>query len=176
MNQVQQAILDAVLKASPRPQAILDIGCGNASFTQVMASVLPGTRVTGLDLAYPKRAVPAGIKFVMGCVEVLPFGAESFDVLTASKSLHHWDDKDKGLAEAYRVLKKGGWLVIGDPLIQGWLENRFAKWLVPLLDSGSISVYGELVAALKGAGFESIDITMIPHSLKSLFLIVARKP
>jgi len=113
---------------------------------------------------------------VKGNVENLPFSEGTFDVLTASKSLHHWENKKAGLQEAYRVLRRGGWLIMGDPLIKGWLENRFLGWLVQRLDSGTISPYKELVSQLEEAGFVSIDISMIPRSMKSLFLIVAQNP
>jgi len=176
MNQTEQAIFNTVLKLQPRPSTLLDIGCGVASFTATIASALPQTAVTGLDPVHPRRPVPASIRFVRGNVEDLPFNEESFDVLTASKSLHHWSNKKKGLAESYRVLKRGGWLVVGDALIQGWLENRFMGWLVKHLDSGTISPYGELVVQLEEVGFEAISITMIPKSMKSLFLIQAQKP
>jgi len=175
MNQVEQAIFDAVLRINPRPGTLLDIGCGNAFFAQTLASALPQTAITGLDPAYPRRPVSTRIEFVQCNVESLPFGAGTFDVLTASKSLHHWSDKKKGLAEAYRVLKSGGWLIIGDPLLQGWLEKPYLAWLVRLLDSGTISPYGELVSQLEETGYQAIDIAMIPKSMNSLYLIRAQK-
>ena len=176
MSQMQQAILQAVLRLTPRPQSLLDIGCGNASFTRVMASDLPQTSVVGLDPVLPRRPAPRGIRFVVGDVTKLPFDEASFDVLTSCKSFHHWGDKKAGLQESYRVLKKGGWLVIGDGLIQGWLDNRVMRWMVKHLDSGDIADYNELVSMLKSVGFESTSITMIPKSLNSLFLILAQKP
>ncbi len=41
-----------------------------------------------------------------GSVEQLPFVSESFDLVITVLSLHHWKEKNKGISEIYRVLKK----------------------------------------------------------------------
>ncbi|WP_163311821.1 class I SAM-dependent methyltransferase, partial [Enterobacter cloacae] len=49
-----------------------------------------------------------------GRAERLPFDDAAFDIVATRFSAHHWYDVRKGLAEARRVLKPGGKLVIVD--------------------------------------------------------------
>ena len=54
-------------------------------------------------------------------------------------SLHHWKEKNKGINEIYRVLKKNGRLIIGDPLLEDWMSNRILGLLMQVLDGGSFT-------------------------------------
>jgi ubiquinone/menaquinone biosynthesis C-methylase UbiE len=44
----------------------------------------------------------------------LDFPDETFDTVTISNSLHHMEDPEKVIKEMYRVLKKGGQLIINE--------------------------------------------------------------
>jgi len=46
-------------------------------------------------------------------VETMPFIDEYFDLVVSRGSIFFWEDITQGLAEAYRVLKKGGVAYIG---------------------------------------------------------------
>ena len=50
--------------------------------------------------------------FVEGNAEELPFPPNSFDLYTIAFGLRNVTDKDKALADAYRVLRKGGRLMV----------------------------------------------------------------
>ena len=63
------------------------------------------TSVLGADKA---RAVG----FVEGNAEALPFPDESFDIYTIGFGLRNVTNKDKALNDAYRVLRKGGRIMI----------------------------------------------------------------
>ena len=177
MRSVQKSILEAVLQIHPSPKALLDVGCGDGSFTRALSCSLPSTAITALDLAFPKYlAWSTKIRFVKGRVEKLPFGSGSFAVVTASLSMHHWDDKGQGISEIYRVLGEGGRAIIGDPLLQGWLSNPFLGWLAQKTDRGVFASTQEILTYLESAGFKSANVQVVPHSLRSLFLITAVKP
>ena len=177
MRNVQKSILDAVLEIHPPPKALLDVGCGDGFFTRALSSSLPSVVITALDLSFPKYlAGYTGIRFVEGRVEKLPFDSGSFDVVTASLSMHHWDDKKQGISEIYRVLRGNGHIIIGDPLLQGWLNNPLLGWLAQKIDRGVFATTQEALVYLENAGFESANVQIVPHSLRSLFLITAAKP
>ena len=176
MRAVHRSILDAVMQVDPSPETLLDIGCGDGSFTRALYHYLPGTSITGLDLSFPRYLAGAtGIRFVEGSVERLPFSSASFDLATASLSMHHWIDKWKGISEISRVLKPGGQLIIGDPLLQGWLGNPLLGRLAQSIDRGCFASVPELEGYLRDSGFASCAVTLVPNSFKSTFLITARK-
>jgi len=144
--------------------------------TQAIAISLPRSSVTALDGYPPLRSSSHNITFVRGAVESLPFENDSFDVVTASLTVHHWQNKQKGLQETFRVLKDSGHLIIGDPLLAGPLRSRFWGKLAQATDGGVFAAPDELRGYLARAGFSEPIIRAVPSSLNSLYLITALKP
>lgn len=167
-------MLGAVLALRPRPSTLLDIGSGAGDLTRAIAVALPATSITALD-SYPPMGSGHNIHFVSGRVESLPFADRTFDAVTASLTLHHWQHKQKGLQEAYRVLKDGGRLIIGDPLLDGLLRSKFWGRVAQRIDGGNFVVPDELNRYLLRAGFAGQSRRVVPGSLNSLYLITATK-
>jgi ubiquinone/menaquinone biosynthesis C-methylase UbiE len=92
----------------------LDIGCGEGANTRRLAGL--GARMTGIDIAptfirYARQAeaeTPLGIAYQEASALELPFEDESFDFATAFMSLQDMPEQDRALAEAFRVLRPGG--------------------------------------------------------------------
>jgi SAM-dependent methyltransferase len=97
---------------------VLEVGAGPGRLAATLATLAPGVRVTGVDIApdmverASKLAARSGVAdrvaFGVGDVAALPFGEASFDVVVSTLSAHHWPDRAGGLAELYRVLRPGG--------------------------------------------------------------------
>ena len=109
-----------VLDGSPRD--VLDLGCGTGTLAIAMARAPGEARVTGIDgdpeileIARGKEG-SAGIDFVEGLANELPFADGSFDRVVTSLLLHHLDPavKRAALAEARRVLRPGARLHVAD--------------------------------------------------------------
>ncbi|PLX87731.1 MAG: hypothetical protein C0619_14085 [Desulfuromonas sp.] len=66
-----------------------------------------------------------GVKFCVGSGEDLNFFNNVFDVIIFTLSLHH-QNSVKALNEAKRVLKKGGSILVVEPVVEGEIEKLFS--------------------------------------------------
>ncbi len=101
--------------APPAGARVLDIGCGIGAFLgrfQKAAAEAFGLEVDRARAVLAGRVVPA---VVQGVGEHLPFKAGVFDLVLLHEVLEHVDDDRQVLAEAWRVLRPGGRLVIFVP-------------------------------------------------------------
>jgi ubiquinone/menaquinone biosynthesis C-methylase UbiE len=93
---------------------LLDLGCGNGSYTIELARRAAWT--CGLDLQFNLlQSFPAAIPRVQGAGESLPFKNESFDCITLIEVLEHTHSDTRVLDECRRVLRSGGKLVLFVP-------------------------------------------------------------
>jgi ubiquinone/menaquinone biosynthesis C-methylase UbiE len=105
-------------------QRVLDLGCGTGTLTIMVKQAHPESEVIGLDgdpqileIARHKAAQgSASINFDEGMAYQLPYPDASFDRVLSSMVFHHLttQDKQKSLAETYRVLKPDGELHLAD--------------------------------------------------------------
>ena len=94
----------------------LDIGCGEGHNTRLLAG--RGARVTAIDISaafiqYAREEearAPLGIDYQVASAVVLPFENASFDFAVAFMSLMDIPETERALAEAWRVLRPGGFL------------------------------------------------------------------
>ena len=175
LRTIHNAVLNEMSCSGTVPQTILDVGCGNAEFTKAVSAAFPLSGITAIDTSIPQLFSPDNITFMKGNVEQLPFDSETFDFVITVLSLHHWKEKSRGISEIYRVLKKGGRLIIGDPLLEDWMSNRILGLFMQVLDGGSFTDKKRVSGYLNTAGFDDINIRLIPHTMKSLYLITAKK-
>lgn len=92
----------------------LDIGCGEAGNTRVLAG--KGAKMFDIDFAptFIRHAREAeqdtslDIEFHLADCKELPLAQASFDFAVAFMSLMDVDDLDRALDEAYRLFKPGG--------------------------------------------------------------------
>jgi SAM-dependent methyltransferase len=106
-----------------KPGKILDIGCmGGKSLTNLKQK---GWDCYGIELSDAAEiALARGINCLKHDVSKgIPFNDEFFDVVWAEEVIEHLMDTDSFLAEANRVLKRNGVLIISTPNIAS-LINR----------------------------------------------------
>ena len=91
---------------------VLDLGCGDGHYAR-LAAALGAARVLALDAAPPMAAL-APPPALVGDAAALPLASASVDVVIAALVLSHVGGLEAALAEAARVLRPGGALVISD--------------------------------------------------------------
>lgn len=102
---------------------VLDAGCGLGS-TSVYIGMHTKAKVIGISLV-PKQVQAAQayaegkkigehVSFLVADFTKMPFADNTFDAIIGIESVCHAYPKEAFLTEAYRVLKKGGRLVIAD--------------------------------------------------------------
>ena len=109
--------------------AVIDIGCGAGVDTLFAALMVgPGGRVVGIDMT-PEMIERANknlnqmklpnVSFYQASAEQLDFPPEGFDVAISNGVLNLVVNKERALAEIYKVLKPGGRLIVADQVLTG---------------------------------------------------------
>jgi methionine biosynthesis protein MetW len=105
-----------------RGEKVLDLASGNSIVGSFWASQY-GADVTALDLseAALNDARRRGVKTVIGSVEdKLPFKSATFDTVFWGDNIEHVFAPESILKEIYRVLKKGGRVILSTPNQSYW--------------------------------------------------------
>jgi ubiquinone/menaquinone biosynthesis C-methylase UbiE len=175
-------------------QHVLDAGCGIGG-SAVWLARHAGARVTGVNLnprqvmqakeLAARRGVLDLVRFFVADFACTGLPDESFDVVWALESFCYADDKQAVLAEAFRVLRPGGRLILADGFLtrphltasEARIVERWSSgWAIP-----NVIDVETLERRLSGAGFGSIrleDATLHvrPSSLRIYRVTLAAWP
>ena len=94
----------------------LDIGCGEGHNTRLLARRCAGLIAVDIAEVFIAHAIqaetdqPLGIDYRVASAVALPFADATFDFATGFMSFMDVPETDRVLAEAYRVIKPGGFL------------------------------------------------------------------
>lgn len=145
-------------------KALLEIGCGEGRLTAILAD--KAATVIAIDPDNTKieaaRRQFKGAKFLIGSGENLHFEAGSFDIVLFSYSLHH-QDCIKALAEAKRVLRQEGRILIVEPASDG----EFTRF-VSVFEKDEITRIRKTLTYLISNRFKILrqDEYYVPYSFK----------
>jgi SAM-dependent methyltransferase len=142
-------------------QRVLDVGCGTGGYTSAIAEAT-GAHVVGCDRSASfldfARKKPAVVEWVRGDAERLPFADASFDRVVMSLLLHQLDDPARAVAEAFRVLRRSGALVVRTVLPADAAERipfRFFPTLARV-QAEQMPSFEDLTTWIRAAGFDDV--------------------
>ncbi len=150
-------------------ETVLDLGSGGGIDVLLSAKrVGPTGRAYGLDMTdemlevamkNQSKAGATNAFFLKGHIEAIPLPAASVDVVISNCVINLSTDKDRVLAEAFRVLRPGGRLAVSDIVVRRDLPGDVRRSIE--LWSGCVAgalLESEYVSKLEAAGFTDIEV------------------
>jgi SAM-dependent methyltransferase len=163
---------------------MLDVGCGSADLSAwLRARASAPVMAVGADLKLLHlRQAPVEVQCVAADARALPFAAGTFDVVTASLFLHHFNEGDvaRVLRELFRLTRRV--LVVND-LRRARVPYAFGRIAFPFLFRSRVSVADGLLSIRRAftraelrAAFEEAGIPVrIERTWPYRLLAVAEK-
>jgi ubiquinone/menaquinone biosynthesis C-methylase UbiE len=145
---------------------VLDIGCGTGTLAGELAAN-HCCRMYGLDASPEMLAVARakrlpGVELLLGQAEDLPFADESFERAVMVSVVHHLERRP-AFVEAYRVLERGGRLVISNADPDGFVDRWLLELFPELLDRelARFPTAADLAAELRESNFDGVEVTHV---------------
>jgi ubiquinone/menaquinone biosynthesis C-methylase UbiE len=150
-------------------EVVLDLGSGGGIDVLLSARrVGPTGKAYGLDMTDEmlalarKNQAEAGVtnvEFLKGEIEAIPLPDATVDVIISNCVINLSGDKDRVIAEAFRVLKPGGRFAVSDVVVRDSVPQEIRKsmelWVGCVAGAMEESEY---VDKLQRAGFEQISL------------------
>jgi SAM-dependent methyltransferase len=150
-------------------ETVLDLGSGGGIDVLLSARrVGPTGKVYGLDMTdemltlareNQRKAGVENVEFLKGEIEDIPLPDNSVDVIISNCVINLSADKDRVLAEAFRVLRSGGRLAVSDVVVRGEMPAAIRRsvelWIGCVAGALEEEEYRKKLAK---AGFEEIDL------------------
>ena len=123
----QARMLAGMLRDVTGPAVIIDLGCGDGSALAIAAERNPAHRFAGIDWSGDalRQAQAAGLTVMRASVSgaSLPVADGAADVVIMSELIEHLVDPDGAVAEARRILRPGGSLLLSTPNLAAWYNR-----------------------------------------------------
>ncbi|HEX4068131.1 MAG TPA: arsenite methyltransferase [Acidobacteriaceae bacterium] len=150
-------------------ETVLDLGSGGGIDVLLSAQrVGPTGRAYGLDMTdemlalareNQRRAGVTNVEFLRGAIENIPLPDNSVDVIISNCVINLSADKDRVLAEAFRVLRPGGRFAVSDVVVRGAVPDGVRQsmqlWVGCIAGALEESDYAR---RLEKAGFSGISM------------------
>jgi arsenite methyltransferase len=151
-------------------EVVLDLGSGGGIDVLLSARrVGPTGKAYGLDMTGEMLALArdnqqksglTNVEFLDGEIERIPLPDNAVDVVISNCVINLSADKDRVLAEAFRVLRPGGRFAVSDVVVRGGdvpepLRHSMELWVGCVAGALEESAYRQKLAA---AGFEGIEL------------------
>jgi SAM-dependent methyltransferase len=152
-------LIRGLLPAQPEAEG-LEVGVGSGKFAGPLGIE------TGVDPSkqMAARAEKLGIRVVLGVAEDLPFPEARFDYVLLVTTICFVDDIEQTFAQAFRVLKPGGCIIVGFVDRESELGRHYAanREKSKFYAQATFFSAPEVITRLQDAGF---DIALIKQTL-----------
>ncbi len=150
-------------------ETVVDLGCGAGMDSFLAArAVGPEGRVIGIDMTDEMlekaranaRAVGAtNVEFRKGYIEDLPLEDESVDAIISNCVINLSPEKDKVYAEAHRVLRPGGRMMVSDVVLERELPDAVLHSVDAYLGCvGGAVLREDYLQTIRDAGFAEVRV------------------
>ena len=150
-----QQICKAMRPFLKRDMDVLELACGTGQLSVPLSPCVRSWEATDFSAEMihqaKKQVHSSRLHFSVQDATKLPYGPESFDAVVISNALHVMPHPEKAQAEAWRVLKPGGWLFAPTFV---WGKSRSAR--LPALLHGAFRLSG--VSCLDCRGADGIPV------------------
>lgn len=151
-------------------EVVLDLGSGGGIDVLLSAQrVGPAGKAYGLDMTDEMLALArenqaksglTNVEFLKGEIEHIPLPDNAVDVIISNCVINLSADKDRVIAEAFRVLKPGGRFAVSDVVVRGddmpvEVRRSLELWVGCVAGALEEATYR---SKLSGAGFEAVDV------------------
>lgn len=157
-----EALGHLALRLAP-PIVIADLGAGEGLVSQLLARrakqvwcIDSSPKMVEVGTALAEKNGLANLAYKLGDIEQVPLPAASVELAILSQALHHARHPQTAVAEAFRILKPGGQLLILD-----LKEHGFEKARELYADVWLGFTENTLHAHLAAAGFQSIEVVTV---------------
>jgi ArsR family transcriptional regulator len=157
-----KGLAEMLLSLMP-PMTIADLGAGEGTFSQLLArrakkviAVDNSEKMIEYGTGLARKHRINNLEYRQGDIESPPIKDAAVDLAFFSQALHHAQHPARAVAEAWRILKPGGRIVILDLIRHNYEE---ARELYADLWLGFTEV--EVSRFLKDAGFKNIQISVV---------------
>ncbi|MEJ6717438.1 MAG: ArsR family transcriptional regulator [Akkermansiaceae bacterium] len=142
---------------------VADLGAGEGTLSQLIAqrakkviAIDNSEKMVEFGQKLAKENKLPNLEYRLGDIESPPIDDSSVDLAILSQALHHAESPAKALAEAHRILKPGGRLIVLD-----LLQHTFEKARELYYDTWLGFPEVELAEMIAGVGFSDVETAIV---------------